>query len=69
VEAFRWQDWNLEHATRHGCTPAEIEAVVRNGGRGFPRKIGGGKWMVEGRGQGGRAVRVIFSVIRIGRLW
>ena len=25
---FRWNAWNLDHATRHGCTIPEIESVV-----------------------------------------
>lgn len=57
---FRWNDWNREHATRHGCTIAEIESVVRNAGRGFPRRVGDEKWRVEGRGMGGRLIRVIY---------
>jgi hypothetical protein len=57
---FRWNDWNLEHATRHGCGVEEIESVVRNAGRGRSRKIGKGKYTAEGRGQGGRMIRVIF---------
>ena len=39
---------------------AEIESVVRNAHRGFPRKAGNGKWLVEGLGTGGRIVRVIY---------
>lgn len=57
---FRWNAWNLDHATRHGCTIPEIEAVVRTGGRGYPRRIGGEKYLVVGRGVGGRFVEVIF---------
>jgi hypothetical protein len=36
VKEFRWNDWNLEHATRHGCTVEEIEMVVNHPDRGFP---------------------------------
>ena len=57
---FRWIEWNREHATKHGCTVPEIESVVRNAGRGFPRKRDREKWMVVGRGAGGRVVRVIY---------
>jgi len=57
---FRWNDWNLDHATQHGCTIEEIQMVVRNAGRGFPRKIGDDKQLVIGRGSGGRFIRVIF---------
>jgi hypothetical protein len=44
----------------HGCTIAEIESLLRRGAHGFPRKIGDGKWIIEGRGDGGRMIRVIF---------
>ena len=26
---FRWNDWNLEHTTKHGVPPEESEHVVR----------------------------------------
>lgn len=55
---FRWNDWNLDHATRHGCTIEEIEALLRNPGRGWPRISGKGRFLVEGRGAGGRMIRV-----------
>lgn len=57
---FRWNAWNIEHATSHGCSIAEIESVVRNAGRGWPRKEADEKYAVEGRGQGNRMVRVIY---------
>ena len=59
VDGFRWSDWNLEHATKHGCAVGEIESVVR---REIlrARKSDGGKWRVEGRGQGDRFIEVIF---------
>ena len=62
--AFRWIEWNLEHATRHGCTVSEIESVVRHPARGYPCKIGDGKWLVEGRGTGQRMIRVIYLMGR-----
>jgi len=57
---FRWIEWNAVHATEHGCLIAEIESVVRNAGRGFPRKRDREKWLVMGRGVGGRMIRVIY---------
>jgi hypothetical protein len=57
---FRWIPWNLEHATTHGCTIAEIQRVVREAGRGFPRKRDRQKWLIVGRGTGGRMVEVIY---------
>lgn len=47
---------------RHGCTAAEVEAVVRHAGRGYPRQIGEEKRAVIGRGQGGRFVKVIYLI-------
>ena len=57
---FRWNEWNRDHCTAHGCTIEEIQRIVRNSGRGFPRYIGNGKWRVVGRGTGDRMVEVIF---------
>jgi uncharacterized DUF497 family protein len=57
MEGFRWIDWNLEHATKHGVTIAEIESVVRSAD---PRHEGDGKFKVIGRGQGGRWIQVIY---------
>ena len=59
-EDFRWVEWNMDHATRHRCTLREIESVVRNAGRGYPRKLDAGKWQVVGRGTGDRVVEVIY---------
>jgi hypothetical protein len=45
---------------QHGCTILEIESVVRNAGRGFPRKADRKKWLVIGRGVGGRVIEVVY---------
>ena len=60
--AFKWSEWNLVHATRHGCTVAEIEEVVRHPARGYPRHAGEGKLLTIGRGQGGRLIRVVYVI-------
>lgn len=57
---FRWNAWNLESASKHGCTIEEVESVVRRAGRGFPRFIGDGKFLVCGRGSGDRMIEVIY---------
>lgn len=62
AKAFRWIDWNLEHATRHGCGVEEIESVVRRASRPYPRHQGGDKWIVVGRGQGDRFVQVVYVI-------
>jgi uncharacterized DUF497 family protein len=56
---FRWVDWNLEHATKHGVSVAECEDVVR-GGR--YRQAGGAKYRAVGRGAGGRWLQVVFAL-------
>jgi uncharacterized DUF497 family protein len=60
MRPFRWNDWNRDHATKHGCTISEIELVVRSARRPWPMKSDNEKWVVEGRGQGGRMVRVVY---------
>jgi hypothetical protein len=57
---FRWIEWNVEHATKHGCTIPEIEAVVRHAGYGFPRSLDSEKKLVIGRGVGDRVIRVVY---------
>ena len=59
---FRWNEWNLDHATKHGVAPAEAESIVRNRGRGWPRYQGNGKWLVQGRGRAKRFVQVIYVI-------
>jgi uncharacterized DUF497 family protein len=57
---FRWNGWNIEHIAKHGVLPQEAEQVVRGAVRPFPRKMEQDKWLVWGRGQGGRFLQVIF---------
>src|SRR5579883_1311119 len=57
---FRWNDWNVEHIAGHGVSPEEAEQVVRGASRPYPRKIEPDKWLVWGRGRGGRLVQVVF---------
>ena len=66
---FRWIRWNVEHVGEHGVTPAEAESVVRHPFPGWPRKIGDGKRMVQGRGQGGRFVQVAYVVDEDGTIF
>jgi hypothetical protein len=59
---FRWNEDNRDHTSTHRCTISEIESVVRNAGNGWPRKSGDGKYLVQGRGQGGRMIQVVYVV-------
>jgi uncharacterized DUF497 family protein len=56
---FRWVQWNLEHATRHGVAVAECERVVR---AGRYRQTRDGKYRAVGRGNGGRWLQVVFAI-------
>ena len=57
---FRWNDWNIEHIALHGVSPPEAELVIQSACQPFPRKIHEDKWLVWGRGNGGRLLQVIF---------
>ena len=60
---FRWNDWNLDHAGKHGVVvPQEVERVVREARPPHPQYMGDGKWIVIGRGIGGRLIQVIYLV-------
>lgn len=65
MREFRWNEWNLEHAAKHGVSRQEAELVVRNARRPYPERVRPSsgpnpKWIVEGRGQGDRMVRVVY---------
>jgi uncharacterized DUF497 family protein len=59
---FRWIEWNRLHIGEHGVDCEEAELVVRNAEPPFPRKCGDEKWLVIGRGRGGRLVQVIYII-------
>jgi uncharacterized DUF497 family protein len=59
---FRWIDWNRDHIAEHGVEPDEAEMVVRLSQSPFPRKIEEDKWLVVGRGRGGRFLQLIYVV-------
>jgi uncharacterized DUF497 family protein len=63
---FRWNEWNTEHVGRHGVAPEEAEQIVR---RGLPLYRGDGKYLVQGRGRGGRWLQVIYVVDDDGPLY
>jgi hypothetical protein len=57
---FSWNEWNIAHIAKHAVEPHEAEYIVRNSGRGYPRKIGDGKLVVKGRTRPGRILQVIY---------
>ena len=61
MTGFRWNDWNLEAATKHGCTIAEIEQVVLRELRlGNFHVRSDDSHLVVGRGRGGRILEIAF---------
>ncbi len=59
---FRWDDWNLDHVTDHGVTVEEAEAVIENAASPYPLHREDDKWLVWGRGSGGRLLQVVFVI-------
>ena len=57
---FRWIDWNRDHIAEHGVEPEEAEMVVRSARPPFPEEIEDDKWIIKGRGIGGRFLQVIY---------
>jgi uncharacterized DUF497 family protein len=57
---FRWNAWNIEHLARHAIDPEEAQAVVAGARPPFPLSRSDDKWLVWGRGCGGRMVQVVF---------
>jgi len=59
---FRWNEWNLEHVHAHGVHPREAEGVVERAREHEWKRQGDGKWLILGRGLGGRWLHVIFLI-------
>lgn len=57
---FRWNEWNLEHVAAHGVRPEEAEHIVEGAARPFPMQPEKDKYLVWGRGDGGRLLQVIY---------
>ena len=57
---FRWNDWNVEHIGEHGVSPEEAEWLVETARRPYPMARADDKWLVVGRGRGGRWLQVIY---------
>ena len=57
---FRWNDWNEEHIATHGVAPEEAELVVRQAAAPYTLRRADAKWLVWGRGSGGRFLQVIY---------
>lgn len=63
-DRIEWDEYNLDHATRHGVTATEIEQAIWNTDRVPPSSDG--RFRFTGVTDGGRKVRVIAAEIRDG---
>ena len=59
---FRWDEWNLEHIAAHGVSAPEAESVVESAASRYPLHREDDKWLVWGRGRGGRLLQVVFVI-------
>lgn len=66
---FRWNDWNLEHVAKHGIDPLEAELVLLAPRKPYPLKREDEKWLVWGRGFGGRLLQVIYLLDEDGTIY
>ena len=57
---FRWIDWNVAKVESHGLTTEEVEDVVNNAQRPYPKPIGNGKWLVIGSTPREPRIQVIY---------
>ena len=57
---FRWNAWTIEHIAEHGVSPEEAEAVVLGAQRPYPQAREDDKWLVVGRGFGGRWLQLVY---------
>lgn len=66
---FRWDDWNTEPVGKHGVWPDRAEIVVESACRPYPLRSEDDKWLVWGRGRGGRLVQVVFLIDDAGEIY
>jgi len=60
IRRLIWDEWNIEHTTRHGVNQDEIEEVCYL--KHVSIKSGKGKMAVWGQSESGRYLLVIFGV-------
>jgi uncharacterized DUF497 family protein len=59
---FRWIAWNIEKVERHGLSVLDVEHVVNNARRPYPKPIGNDKWLVIGPIRSGTIIQVIYMI-------
>ena len=59
---FRWNDWNVAKVEGRGLTLEDAERAVASAPAGYPLYRGEGKYLVWGKGKGGRLVQAVFII-------
>ena len=59
---FRWIAWNIGKVEGHGLAAEDVEHVVNNARRPYPKPLGNEKWLVIGPTRGGRVIQAIYLV-------
>jgi uncharacterized DUF497 family protein len=57
---FRWTAWNIDKVESHGLAVADVEFVINNARRPYPKSIRNEKWMVVGPTRNGTVIQVIY---------
>ena len=65
---YYWDDWNSEHATRHGISQSESIYVVNHRQPPDPGPVGDEKLRVWGKTSTGRLIQVIYAEIALDRI-
>jgi uncharacterized DUF497 family protein len=59
IERLAWDDWNLEHITKHHVTRDEVEQVIA--GETVARATYKNRYLALGRTRGGRLLAVVIG--------
>jgi uncharacterized DUF497 family protein len=59
---FRWIVWNVGKVEGRGLTVDDVEHVVNNARRPYPRPLGNEKWLAIGPTRDGRVIQAIYLV-------
>ena len=57
---LRWNNYNLGKIAQHGVSREEVERILRIAKRHEHRRHRQGSWIVYGRGQSNRRIRVVY---------
>lgn len=62
IEELEWDDWNIEHITKHGVTPQEVEDVCF--GFHISQRVGERRYVLSGQSSAGKYLNVVVEKIR-----